>query len=116
MSWDVTIERQALTHEVCSWCEGHEQGSDFELNITYNVGNMLRRAGIHPKVLDGMSVTEALLIVKNGYAVMHDNPSYFDQFVPQNGWGTVETTLAALLSFLNVLEHGSHPDDKVRWV
>ena len=119
MSWDVSIERHRMTHEVCSWCEGHEQddGQDkWEVNITYNVARMLMRAGIHPKVLDGMSVTEALLIVKNGYAVMHDNPSYFDQFVPQNGWGTVETTLTAISELLNALEHGSHPDDKVRWV
>ena len=116
MSWDVTIERQALTHEVCSWCEGHEQGSDFELNITYNVGNMLRRAGIHPKVLNGMKVEKALPIVKNGYAIMYDNPDYFRQFRPDNGWGTVKSTLDALRDLLNALEHGSHPRDKVRWV
>ena len=116
MSWDVSIQRDSLIVHECPDCSGHPQDPRFEVNITYNVGNMLRRAGIHPKVLDGMSVEEALPIVKNGYAIMYDNPDYFRQFRPDNGWGTVKSTLDALRDLLNALEHGSHPDDKVRWV
>ena len=115
MSWWVSIEAEDLIHE-CPNCGGHERDIDFEVNITFNVARMLMRAGIHPKVLNDMTVEKALPIVKNGYALLNDLPEYFTQFDAVNGWGTVETTLDAIRDFLNVLEHGSHPLDKVRWV
>ena len=116
MSWWVSIEREVTTHDDCSDCKGHAQGIDFEVNITFNVSRMLMRAGIHPKVLNGMTVEEALPIIKNGYALLDDLLVYFKQFDAVNNWVTVRSTIDAMRELLNALEHGAHPDDKVRWV
>ena len=120
MSWWATIEGKELKTTIhdCPNCGGHEDEVEVErcsVNITYNVGNMLRRAGLHPKVLDGMSMDEALPIFENAFNLMTDNPDYFRRFNASNGWGTYETTAEAVSKLLNTIAHGSHPDDVLRW-
>ena len=69
---------------------------DLDVNITYNVSTMLRRAGLHPHVLDGMTVRDARPVVGHAHKLMKDHPHYFSTLNAQNGWGTYETTLEAV--------------------
>ena len=101
MSWWVSIEPAHPTPEL-------------ELNITYNVGTMLRRAGIHPNVLNGMKVSEAFSIIKNAMMVMRDNKTYFEQYDAHNGWGTYATTFTAVKRLFEALDN-ANDDDILRW-
>ena len=101
MSWWVSVQPQHPT-------------PDLDVNITYNVGRMLRRAGMHPNIINGMKVSEAYPIVSNGVAVMEDNPDYFRMFDAVNGWGTYETTLKAVVEIGRALYQADN-DDIVRW-
>jgi hypothetical protein len=92
MSWDVTVEPENMDFEL------------FEANVTYNVGRMLRRAGIHPRLMDGMKPDIAVEVIGNAVSVMVENREYFRQFEPDNGWGTVETTLKALTELYHYLQ------------
>jgi hypothetical protein len=87
------------------YVQPEEEGPDpFEVNMTYNVGRMIRRAGVHPKVMDGMKPDQAVEVVGNAVAVMSANKGYFKQFEPDNGWGTVETTLNSLQELYHYLQ------------
>ena len=87
---------------------------DLEINLTYNVSGMLRRAGLHPNVVNGMKVNEAYPIVSNVVAVMEDNPDYFRKYNPENGWGSYEHTLEALVKIGTAL-YEANDDDILRW-
>jgi len=95
MSWWVSIEGQPVVHD-CPNCGGHEGEEVFSQNITYNVGTMLRRAGLYPRILNGMTVAETQPVLKNAVILMSENPEYFRQFNAKNGWGTFETTFVAV--------------------
>jgi len=83
MSWDVSIQAKVEVPHL-------------DQNITYNVGPMLRRAGLHPRILHGMTVVDAQPIFKEAVILMAENPDYFRQFNAENGWGTFETTFVAV--------------------
>lgn len=114
MSWDISIKSATIIHD-CPNCGGHEPERSFEQNMTYNVGTMIRRAGIHPQVLNGMTAIQAFPIVRNGLLVMEGNKQYFEMFDSDNGWGTYATTITAIRNINNALE-SSEDDDIVRWV
>jgi hypothetical protein len=117
MSWDVSIETDPFVMHDCPNCGGHNDGIsiDFEVNITYNVGLMLRLAGIHPTVVNGMTAKEARTIFVHATKVMLDNPAYFMRFDADNKWGTYATTLKAVEGINNALAVA--PDDsKLRWM
>ena len=87
--------------------------AQFEGNVTYNVSTMLRRAGIHPAILSGMTVKEVRPVIDHACDLMADNPDYFRQFEAVNGWGTYETTFKFVTNLNEYLE--SAPDDYVMW-
>ena len=78
MSYDFTIRPPEAVHD------------QFEGNQTYNLTPMLARAGFHPVILNGMTAVMMRRVVSNAYSVMRDNPSYFRQWNPENGWGSYE--------------------------
>ena len=99
MSYDVTVGPANTTME------------PYDANLTYNVGTMLRRAGIHPEVMNGLTAKVARSVVGNGMATMSACPVYFKSFEPDNGWGSYDGTmewLDRLQSYLNRC-----PDDYV---
>ena len=103
MSWWITIEHPDPTPTI-----------DLNLNVTYNVGAMLRRAGVHPSIMDGMDVTLAHEVVDNACWLIDANQEYFRKFEPDNKWGTVETTLTALRKLRKALNEA--PEGMVvRW-
>jgi hypothetical protein len=118
MSWDVSIETDpvVVTHD-CPNCGGHADGKsiDFEVNITYNVGLMLRLAGIHPSIVDGMYAKTARPVFTHAVRLMLDNPSYFKRFDSDNKWGTYATTLNAVEGINNALA-AADEDAVLRWV
>ena len=102
MSYNITIEPAEM------------RVAPFEGNFTYNVSTMLRRAGVHPVVMNGMSALNARVVLRHAVALMEDNMVYFRQFDAPNGWGTVGTTLIHLREMSNYLE--KCPDEYiVRW-
>jgi len=113
MSWDITLRDEYSVHD-CPNCGGHEGAVVFEANMTYNVGTMIRRAGLHPQVLNGMKVSQAYGIIKNGLLVMEQNAQYFKQFDSDNGWGTYATTVTCIRSLYEAMDEG-HDDDILRW-
>lgn len=102
MSWDVKVAPLDMDVE------------PFEGNVTYNVGNMLRRAGIHPAILSGMTAKQAQPVIENAYMLMWQNPDYFRQFDASNGWGTYETTFD-FVTKLNTYLINDAPDDYIIW-
>lgn len=82
MSYDVEIRPKSQPPSV-----------DYYGNVTYNVTKMLRLAGIHPEVMNGLDAGIAHTVVVHALAAMEANPDYFRQFEAENGWGTYETTL-----------------------
>jgi hypothetical protein len=89
MSYDFTVRPANAGYEV------------FEYNITYNVGTMMRRAGFHANIVNGMKVSDLKPIVEHAYQILEDNPQgYFDQFQPPNGWGSY----GGVLKFMGELD------------
>jgi len=88
--------------------------AEFEGNVTYNVSTMLRRAGIHPAILNGLTVKEVRPVIEHAYMVMYDNADYFRRFEASNGWGTYETTFKFVTN-LNTYLINDAPDDYVMW-
>ena len=86
----------------------------FEENVTYNLGTMMRRAGLHPKVLSGLTVKQAQPVFEQAEKLLSDNPAYFQQFNPENGWGNYEGLMKLVRGMLAYMEQC--PDNYiVRW-
>jgi hypothetical protein len=83
----------------------------FDGNLTYNLGTMMRRAGIHPEVMDGLTANVAQPVVGNAIAVLEANPEYFEQFNAPNGWGNFGGLVEWLTGLYHYLEQC--PDDYV---
>ena len=84
MSYDFEVSPVNAGHDI------------YEKNVTFNLGPMLKRAGFHPHVLSGLAVKELRPVVQNAALVLANNPAYFAQFAPSNGWGTLDTARAFL--------------------
>lgn len=87
------------------------QHDTFEKNVTYNVSTMLKRAGFHPNIVNGLSAEVLRPVVRHAWQALVDNPEYFQKFDPENGWGSyngVKNFLSDLDTFLV-----SAPDDFV---
>ncbi len=67
-----------------------EQVRAYEGNITFNLGPMLRRAGIHPAILDGMDTCDAEPVIYHAHMLLRENEAYFSNFNAANGWGIYE--------------------------
>jgi len=103
MSWWVSLETPVVAPHL-------------EVNITYNVGTMLRRAGIHPNIINGMGVEDATEVFKHAVLLMSANPDYFREFDAKNGWGTFETTFEAVNEIYRALLKAEHDVGlKMRW-
>jgi len=91
MSYDFIIKAPEDTYE------------RYERNVTYNNSSLLKRAGFHPSVLNGINVYRLIPVLNNAITVMQDNPDYFKQFEPENGWGGYADVLDFLHSMRNYM-------------
>ena len=99
MSYDFTVTAPVKPYDGWEW------------NLTYNLSTMLRRAGFHPNVIDGMTVVNLRPIVRNAWMVLADNPRYFTTLNPPNGWGNYEGAVEFLYKLHKYLEDA--PDEYV---
>ena len=84
---------------------------EFEQNVTYNNSSILKLAGFHPDVLNGVEVARLRPVVTYVEQVLRDNPEYFEQFDPENGWGGYESTFEFIVKLAKYLLDA--PDDFV---
>ena len=99
MSYDIHIKPPTNIYE------------SYEDNITWNLSDMLRRAGWHPIAFRGMTVLRLRVIVRNSLAVLVQNEDYFRQFNSSNQWGTTETAIEFLSKLSEYLEQA--PDEYI---
>ena len=61
-------------------------------NYTYNVSGMYREAmdGNSLSDFDGMVASEAISLLRKGYADMVNNPEKYELMNPENGWGNYD--------------------------
>lgn len=83
----------------------------YEHNVTYNLSTMLKRAGFHPHLFDGMTVEQLRRPVEDSMLLMTANAGYFKAFAPKNGWGDVNTALRFLRTLHKYLTDA--PDEYV---
>lgn len=114
--WSIDSDPETYTHD-CPNCGGHYKESEemFSINVTYNVGTMLRNAGLHKEILDDKSVEYVLPIVDASYRLMRMNRGFFEQFNAKNGWGTYDTTIEAVEKFWRALR-SANKTNIVRWI
>lgn len=97
MSLDVSlIER-------CNHCG--QQKIVFEYNITHNLKEMARKAGVYDELWEPNSIeiihAEALIKpLADGLESLLKLPHYFEQFNAKNGWGKREHLVEFLRSYL----------------
>ena len=103
MSWWIHVEPPNMPeHEV------------YEVNVTYNVGTMLRRAGVHPRLLNGQTVRVVRPVIEHATILMAENSEYFGRFDAENGWGTFDTT-HEMMRNLDTYLRGAPDDYVMRW-
>ena len=66
----------------------------YERNFTYNYGPAMRRAGVDPQHLGGLTLDELYQRMSQAYVLIQDNPAYFEQFI--RGDDTVDGLLELL--------------------
>ena len=88
----------------------------YHANITHNLGMMARRAGLYGLLWrpNECGVTHARQLIeplKIGYEVLMRDPDYFQQFNPENGWGTYEGLVRFVEEYLAACQ--KYPDAEV---
>ena len=88
----------------------------FHANITHNLGKMAEKAGIY-KVLwrpeeAGCFLAEQLVVpLETGLRQLKDDPEYFAQFNPKNGWGNYGVLVDFVSSYLRACK--AYPQAKI---
>lgn len=82
-----------------------DSGLVFDYNITHNLADMAREAGIYYYLWrpDEIGVTQAKQLIEPltaGLARLEANPDRYKQFNPENGWGTYEGLVEFVRSYL----------------
>ncbi len=93
MSLDVYLIHKEET--ICSHCGHKEQAGEhtaYEGNITHNLGNMAKAAGIydamwHPEAINATTAADLIQPLQKGLEMLKADPKHFEQFNASNGWG-----------------------------
>ncbi len=86
-------------------------------NITHNLGKMADEAGIYnclwrPDENDIERASQLTEPLEKGLNQLKNDPAYFKQFSPENGWGNYELLVAFVVSYLDACK--KYPTAKVR--
>lgn len=89
----------------------------YEANITHNLSEMARAAGIYealwrPEVLGITKASQLIEPLQNGIAKMMADPERFRAFNPENGWGSYEGLIEFVGKYLKACRET--PDATVR--
>jgi len=103
MSLDVSLLERKLT-EV------------YEANITHNLGNMAKEAGIYYHLWrpEEIGITKARGLIEPlaiGLALLKSDPERFEKFNSPNGWGMYKNFVPFVEKYLRACEE--HPGSKI---
>lgn len=119
MSLDVYLEGPPTTRECdCPRC-GNQHTTEvkevlYENNITHNLGKMAREAGLYEVLWDpdeGSIACNLIPKLKAGLELLKSDPEKFKKLNPPNGWGTYESLVSFVGSYLRACEE--NPSAKV---
>lgn len=109
MSLDVSLISREKIKKTCPHCDSEYEVDEQEVysaNITHNLGEMAREAGIYmylwrPEEL-GITIAKELIVpLEIGLNLLKDKPSYFEKFNAENGWGLYEHFVPFVENYLN---------------
>jgi len=105
MSLDVYLEEIVEGREV------------YSANITHNLNRMADEAGVYaccwrPEENGIKTASQMIEPLESGIALMKADPSRFEKFNPNNGWGSYENFLPWLENYLAACR--SNPNARVR--
>ena len=102
---DVTLYE--VTRTVCSGCgkEDEQREEVFSANYTHNVTNMAALAGIYiaiwyPEEIGLTKARHLIPFLELGVQKLRGDPAQFKNLNPPNGWGSYETFLPWVESYL----------------
>ena len=110
MSLGIYITGQIQQIEcICHRCNNKHTREDTEYfysdNIANNLGEMAIKADIynylwHPENLNITQAQDLIKPLEHGLQSLLKNPAYFKQFNPQNGWGSYESLVKSIRSYV----------------
>ena len=119
MSLDVSLISVEKIKKTCPHCDSEYEANEEEFysaNITHNLGEMAREAGIYkhlwrPEEL-GIKIAKELIVpLERGLKLLKDKPSHFKKFDSENGWGLYENFVPFVENYLNACKQ--YPDSTI---
>ncbi len=89
MSYDVDLD--------CTCGQPCCKGRLLEWNYTSNCSPMWNAAGVDLQDFNGKTARECLLTLASAIETLRRNPEVFTSMNPENGWGSYETLVPALI-------------------
>ena len=85
-------------------------------NITHNLGNMADHAGLYkpmwrPEELGINTAKELIPYLEKGLDRLEEDPEFFEQFDPSNGWGSYDNLVGFTIRYLRRCQRW--PDAKI---
>jgi len=118
MSLDVYLHSKEKKTVMCYHCmhEHEEQEQLYESNITHNLNEMAREAGIYkalwrPEEIGAKYAKDISEIVEEGLIALKAQPDHFKQFDSPNGWGTYKHFVPFVEEYLSALK--KYPDAEI---
>jgi len=110
MSWDIYVLDDKPTEVECDQCGNKkmEYLSIWDDNITYNLSAMARECGLwhvmfNPEIA-GMKIGRLLPQLETAINQLENDPDFYKDFNPKNGWGTYEDLLKTAKEFLEIVK------------
>lgn len=94
-----------------------ESDEVYWVNITYNLNRMAKEAGIYRHLWrpDELNITQAadlIVPLRVGLKTLEDDPSRFEKFNPENGWGDYDGLVRFVREYLEACE--KYPQAEIR--
>jgi hypothetical protein len=96
--------------KTCHCSCGNEHKSEereyfFDANITHNLGEMARAAGIYmplwrPEEVGITKAKQLIIILREGYIRLKDDPKRYEKYNAKNGWGEYKHFLPWVLAYM----------------
>ena len=94
-----------------------DDGYVFDLNITHNLNTMAEAAGIYlhlwrPEEIGLTKASELIEPLRDGLKTLTDSPSRFDEYRPENGWGSYAGLVEFVARYIEACR--KYPDADIR--
>lgn len=104
MSYDVYLEVPTGSRAA----GGPAMTTVYDRNHTSNTANMWREAGCDIAEFEGKGAVEFGAALERAISEISTKRAYYRKFEPENGWGTVETTLDFLNDLLEACDRHNY--------